>query len=457
MTFPAVRGATIASKTNTAGALSYTLPTHQDGDILLIIQRQAVGDDIWSSVPSGWTALTDDNFFVYARRATSSSETNPSFTSTQSSLRARGVCYSISGVKTGALADVIAIAKSSSTTAPALSPSWGVEDTCWIQTYTVTNRDITVSFTTSLFSWPVESDEGGGSSTAFGTVFSYRRFANLATVPAHNFAPNRTNNAISFTIALRPDVAGTTVEPPTPEISLIFRNSITGYAVATTLTRTLPAGIVAGDLIVIAGFHRSTLTPPAGFTVHEEADAGSNGQQTFIATKVADGTESSTTITFTQSVSDRIALQTILLRGNDRALEVVDVEKAIYTAVSGEALVSPVLDLAGGYTVISACSTVLAVGQNTYPIPTTASDPRWTRLNNYTAATNLNRLSSSLVQLNNVESYYLQYSREGLGFANSSIVAIAVKQVPGVTVLSAIAATSVTATSVVPRVTVTYP
>lgn len=80
---------------------------------------------------------------------------------------------------------------------------------------------------------------------------------------------------------------------------------------ATTLSVNYPADIEAGQLILMAVMHRSTLTIPAGWTSEVISDAFSpfgNGQRTQIISKVASGAESGS-INITQSSANRFIAQ----------------------------------------------------------------------------------------------------------------------------------------------------
>ena len=88
----------------------------------------------------------------------------------------------------------------------------------------------------------------------------------------------------------------------TPDLSL---------PVAASISVTIPANIVDGDLIVASVVHRDTVTPPAGFTLAATVTNSELNQQESIYYKVCAG-DAGTVKTFIQATSQRIGVDLII-------------------------------------------------------------------------------------------------------------------------------------------------
>ena len=109
---------------------------------------------------------------------------------------------------------------------------------------------------------------------------------------------------------------------PAPRVVGVAWSDLTMVSGVSMVSAVTPADIQAGDLIValVACHYTGTLTPPAGWTQVAAADApgtaggaGLNRVRAF--TKTASGSESGSTVTFTQSVAGRMGLTILVLRG----------------------------------------------------------------------------------------------------------------------------------------------
>jgi hypothetical protein len=83
----ALRGSAVITEVNDDSTPTYTLPTHDTGDLLIVVvARGARSGTGITGVASGWADLYSpavagfDYIGVYGKIATSSSETNPTFT-----------------------------------------------------------------------------------------------------------------------------------------------------------------------------------------------------------------------------------------------------------------------------------------------------------------------------------------------------------------------------------------
>jgi hypothetical protein len=88
----------------------------------------------------------------------------------------------------------------------------------------------------------------------------------------------------------------------TPDLSL---------PVAASISITIPANIVDGDLIVTSVVHRDTVTPPTGFIFVATAANSDLNQQESIYYKVCDG-DAGAVKTFTQATAQRIGVDMII-------------------------------------------------------------------------------------------------------------------------------------------------
>lgn len=79
----------------------------------------------------------------------------------------------------------------------------------------------------------------------------------------------------------------------------------------------------AGDLLVAVGFRRSAFTStPAGWTNAGAPPNGSFDQWSFAFWKIADGSESGQTLTFTQTSAGRLGLMILVFRHDSKAIVV---------------------------------------------------------------------------------------------------------------------------------------
>lgn len=89
--------------------------------------------------------------------------------------------------------------------------------------------------------------------------------------------------------------------------------TVSGYAYitdanATSATIRIPPLARVGDLLIITGFVRSSITLPAGWVVNASQANPINGQFQFVATKVAVAGDPGSNVTVSQAVSGRMGL-----------------------------------------------------------------------------------------------------------------------------------------------------
>lgn len=87
---------------------------------------------------------------------------------------------------------------------------------------------------------------------------------------------------------------------------------------STTVSNTIPDDVESGDMIVATLFARSSVTAPTGYTL-AKSQANPNtttGQFSAIYYKTASGSEGGTSLTFTQSTSQRMGLAITILRSS---------------------------------------------------------------------------------------------------------------------------------------------
>lgn len=112
--------------------------------------------------------------------------------------------------------------------------------------------------------------------------------------------------------------------PAANEVSFVAGAGAVFTASGTSRNLTLPAGIQAGDLIVVYVFARATITPHAGYThVGTSGTAAGNGR-TAIYTKTATSGDANATITFQQASAARMGLAAVVTRGTTATPTVTD-------------------------------------------------------------------------------------------------------------------------------------
>lgn len=105
-----------------------------------------------------------------------------------------------------------------------------------------------------------------------------------------------------------------------PRVSVVARTALTYLASGTSMTHTVPAGTAVGDLILATVMARSAIAPPIGWALVGTINASTleaptpTIQTTAIYQKVAAGSDLGLTETWSQAVSNRMAINYIVLR-----------------------------------------------------------------------------------------------------------------------------------------------
>ncbi len=104
-----------------------------------------------------------------------------------------------------------------------------------------------------------------------------------------------------------------------PRVSVVARSPLTYSAGGTTLAQTVPAGTAVGDLILATVMSRSAIAPPVGWSLvgtvsASTLESSATIQTTAIYQKVAAAADLGLTETWGQAVSNRMAVNYIVLR-----------------------------------------------------------------------------------------------------------------------------------------------
>lgn len=151
----------------------------------------------------------------------------------------------------------------------------------------------------------------GGIVTAAGDILAYGNY---------EWGLRITDN-LGETYDLPCSVKGTQAYP----VADVVDWEMSTFATTTSRSVDVPANTQEGDLLVFCAFHRSTLTVPAGWTQASTGTLTAGATQvTEIWTKVATASDLGSTISVSQSSSQRMALGVIALRSVYGTLEVVD-------------------------------------------------------------------------------------------------------------------------------------
>lgn len=127
---------------------------------------------------------------------------------------------------------------------------------------------------------------------------------------------------MTLTPALKPLFKIPTVQTGAPSLRWIGSASA-DYATTTDLSVTIPTEAEAGDLLVLGVMHRTTLTAPStGWTLVNSGPESLFNQQTVVGYSIYNGTD--TTVTATQSSSERMGLCLLVLRSSTGNFTITD-------------------------------------------------------------------------------------------------------------------------------------
>ena len=144
------------------------------------------------------------------------------------------------------------------------------------------------------------------------------------------------------------------------------------YTNSSSVSRTVPSNTQPGDLIIAAFFYRTTssnsITPPTGFTMlHEQPhpEPQSVGQVLQLWTKTADATDANSTVSFSQTSPERLALSLLVLRSTTGEVALDDLESLQMQNTSGSPglhpVPRPISSTTGGVAVsVSSCTLAAA-------------------------------------------------------------------------------------------------
>ena len=217
----------------------------------------------------------------------------------------------------------------------------------------------------------------------------------------------------------------------TSSVSYVAATGANYVTSGTTInTPSTPAGVATGDGLFAIVFARSTLTPPAGWTlVESQLNSGSGFTQTlYIYRRDSAGSgDSSTAFTWTQSASGRLGLAYVLARSTTGALTVAQSSTlAPVGTVSGGIvnIACPTLTAttAGELFVLAASSIYVAAN----PDLTTLTAPPGATLRT-TAAVDQNRMAVATQALDNSQSNSTPFTLNGLSTGTYKFTSLAVR------------------------------
>jgi len=142
--------------------------------------------------------------------------------------------------------------------------------------------------------------------------------------------------------------------------------SATRWATATSITETVPASSVVGDLLIAIFMHRVAATAPSGWALvrSQTITSGVTAQILSVYSKVALAGDPAASMTFEQASSQRTSLTLVVLRGSISSPVVLS-SAASTTSASATVPVAAVGPAAQGNMLVAAATTILAVGAGT--------------------------------------------------------------------------------------------
>jgi hypothetical protein len=161
-----------------------------------------------------------------------------------------------------------------------------------------------------------------------------------------------------------------------PSPTVVGATNNTAAATYSSLTCTVPAGVTAGDLILISvnarGSGTVTCTPPAGY-IQRVSQARGGSSVHFVFTKIADGTETTAALAFS-STSNHTAV-VLLVRGVDQSSP-VNIVGLASQSTNLAAHVCPSVTTTAPNTLIVASTTTAISGafDYTWPVATEAGE-----------------------------------------------------------------------------------
>lgn len=173
--------------------------------------------------------------------------------------------------------------------------------------------------------------------------------------------------------------------PLVPQV-LVVGTSDTHFLTATSITETVPAAVVAGDVLIASLMHRAALLPPDGWERiwwSDDIDPSGTHQQLSVYQRVADATDASAGSTWSMASSQRIALNITALRG----AEVISTASA--TGVTKGVITMPTVTAAGNELVLSIATSVYAASTATNTF-TVSSD--WYQLTPVSSSDSTNQI-----------------------------------------------------------------
>lgn len=225
MAFPAVESVTGTQFSSTSGGPTYdvNLPaTVLPGELLMVLFTSRLEANPDFVDPSGWTELYSDPSDVNATpycivKKADGTEDGGTVTVDRGGSAvgsaASALCYRISGWSED-ITDVEASGKAESTNdSPdpgSLSPSWGAEDTLWLEGLHYGDDDGTLDALSTGFS-NLQNQLCGAGTNNCGTTGAGERALNAASLDPDACTLSQTENWGAYTIAIRPAAGGVTV------------------------------------------------------------------------------------------------------------------------------------------------------------------------------------------------------------------------------------------------------
>lgn len=223
-------------------------------------------------------------------------------------------------------------------------------------------------------------------------------------------------------------------------------------ASGTSVTVDIPDHVEAGDLILIPYYARAVINAPTGYTKSAETIYGIASQRSGVMWKIADGSEAGTSVTLTQASSARMEALAIIYEVGS-AFEIANTDVATgtnFSAILEQTTAARALSLVFGVNGYA--------GGNSFTFAIHyVSDDEYFQVNTDRHPTSdSNRLQAFIGIFDAADTQNIQLDASGTRSWIATMVNF-VESAPAFPTLSSAAATSVTANSAVPNVTVTVP
>ena len=259
MAFPTVQSVTESSFTSASTAHNVSMPATVDSGDLLIVIFSTLSNSVTITTPSGWTLLNSSTGSSLTRTASyykvaagTEDGGTVDFVTSGSDI-AVAQCYRITGHNGEVEVGTPATNNNINPDCPAVTPSWGAEDTLWIAYYGGADDDATIASAPTSYTGAVDTNTGLGLNNSCECGSSYRQL-NASSEDPGTYAISIAEIWVANTIAVRPDQDQSITAP---------LDSATGLLAPSSIDVTFD---ITAPLVSATGIYVPTITGPKTIT-----------------------------------------------------------------------------------------------------------------------------------------------------------------------------------------------